>query len=124
MNVFARIANIGKTLKGILIVVVFAAVVVGGYFAYVQVMGFFGKVGEVAEDTGEFLAGRPTQHGAALGEACNVGADCRGFVSAFNEQGGVACCQNKCATTVKDWANIWWCPHECKSSIFAAAGTC
>src|SRR5258708_25381728 len=92
MNFFSKITAISMTLKGIITLVVLAAIGVGGYYAYTGIMGFAGKIKEVGEDTGEFLAGRPTQHGAALGEKCNVGADCKGFVSAFNKQGGVACC--------------------------------
>ena len=124
MNFFSKIAAISSTLKGVLVLIVLAAIGVGGYFAYTGIMGIGAKVKEVAEDTGEFLAGRPTQHGAALGEKCNVGADCRGFVSAFKEEGGVACCQNKCSKTKKDFVNVWWCPHECRSGFFAAAGSC
>ena len=124
MNFFSKITAISMTLKGIITLVVLAAIGIGGYFAYTAIMGIGGKVKEVAEDTGEFLAGRPTKHGAALGERCNVGADCSGFVSAFNKEGGVACCQNKCAKTKKDFMNVWWCPHECRNGMFAAAGSC
>jgi hypothetical protein len=124
MNIFSKIAAVSSTLKGVLVLVVLAAIGVGGYFAYTGIMGIAGKVKEVAEDTGGFLAGRPTQHGAALGEKCNVGADCKGFVSAFNQQGGIACCQNKCGNTAKDYANVWWCPHECKGSPTDPPGSC
>src|SRR5688572_4513501 len=99
MNIFSKIAAVSSTLKGVLILVVLAAIGVGGYFAYTGIMGIGAKVKEVAEDTGEFLAGRPTKHGAALGARCNVGADCQGFTSALNQDGGVACCQNKCSKT-------------------------
>ena len=124
MNVFSKIAAISSTLKGVLVLVVLVAIGVGGYFAYTGIMGFTKKAKEVAEDTGEFLAGRPTLHGAALGEKCNVGADCKGFTSALEKEGGVACCQNKCGQTKKDFMNVWWCPHECRSGLFAAAGSC
>lgn len=124
MNVFHKVADAGKTLKGVVILAVLVAVLVGGYFAYTGIMGVVGKVAEVGEDTGNFLSGRPTVHGAALGESCNVGADCRGFRSALASEGGVACCRNRCTETKKDWANVWYCPHECRSGAFAAAGTC
>ena len=124
MNFFSRIAAISSTLKGVLVLVVLLAIGVGGYFTYTRIMAIAQKAKEVGEDTGSFLSGKPTQHGATLGEVCNVGADCKGFVSAFNKEGGVACCQNKCAATVKDWANVWYCAHECRGSPTDPPGTC
>ena len=124
MNFFSKIAAISSTLKGVLVLVVLVAIGVGGYFTYTRIMAIAQKAKEVGEDTGSFLSGKPTQHGAAVGEACNVGADCKSFVSAFNKEGGVACCQNKCAATVKDWANVWYCAHECKGSPTDPPGTC
>src|SRR5258707_7107637 len=120
MIFFAKITAISMTLKGIITLVVLAAIGIGGYFVYTEIIGVGKKVKEVAEDTGEFLAGRPTRYGAALGEKCNVGADCRGFTSALSKEGGVACCQNKCSNTKKDFMSVWWCPHECRSGMFAA----
>jgi hypothetical protein len=83
-----------------------------------------GKVSEVGEDTGNFLSGRPTVYGAELGESCNVGADCKGFLSALASEGGVACCQNRCTQTQKDWAGVGVLSHERKGGAFTAAGTC
>lgn len=100
------------------------AVGIAGYYVYTKVAAGFLKATEVAEDTGKFLSGKPTVHGAKLGDACKVGADCRGYVSAFAEQGGVACCGGVCATTQKDFMNVWYCPSECKGWLAAAGGTC
>ena len=87
MNFFSKIAAISSTLKGVLVLVVLVAIGVGGYFTYTRIMAIAQKAKEVGEDTGSFLSGKPTQHGAAVGEACNVGADCKSFVSAFNKEG-------------------------------------
>lgn len=122
-----KIDNFNKymtALKGALFLIAIIAICVGSYFAYVTVVSVFKKTGEVAEDTGNFLSGKPTVNGAELGESCNVGADCKGFVSAFNQAGGVACCSGKCEQTLKDWANVWYCKNECKGGPMDAPGTC
>jgi hypothetical protein len=93
----------------------------GGYLAYQKFAGGLMKVGE---DTGNFLSGKPTKHGAALGGACKVGSDCKGYMSALAEQGGVACCGGICTNTLKDFANVWYCPDECKGWAGAPGGTC
>jgi hypothetical protein len=97
---------------------------VGGYFVYTKVAGGFIKAGEVATDTGNFISGKPTENGTELGGACNVGADCKGFISALDPKVGAACCGGACRTTQKDFANVSYCPNECKGWLGAPNGTC
>ncbi len=123
--------NFFLLLKNIISILVIIGIVYGGYYFYNKfrdatqiVSGGIEKVGEVASDVGAVMSGGATAHGADLGGACNVGADCKGFRSALSKQGGVACCHGKCTNTRKDYAGIWWCPHECRGRFGAASGTC
>ncbi len=113
-----------RTLYLILGLVLIAAIGTGGYFAYQWFAGITQKAGEVAKDTGNFVSGKPTEHGAEIGEQCTVGADCKGYLSALSTDVGVACCGGVCAKTVKDFANVSYCPAECKGWAGAPGGTC
>ncbi len=113
-----------NVLKFFMVLIVLGGLGVGGYYIYTNLIGGLVKAKEVAQDTGNFLSGKPTVHGAKLGEGCNVGADCQGYVSAFNKQGGTACCNGRCAATQRDFTNVWWCPNECKGWFAAPGGTC
>ena len=76
-------------------------------------------------DVGNVFGRDGTRHGAAIGEACTVGADCAGYKFPVGRpDAGTACCDGTCQMTKKDWAGISWCPAVCKSSIFGAHGTC
>ena len=113
-----------NVIKFSLVAIVLAGLGVGGYYLYTYLAGGLVKAKEVAADTGNFLSGKPTVNGAELGGSCNVGADCKGYVSAFNEKGGTACCNGRCTQTQKDFTNVWWCPNECKGWFAAPGGTC
>ncbi|MBX3198559.1 MAG: hypothetical protein KF894_10535 [Labilithrix sp.] len=56
------------------------------------------------------------------GQACAAHADCRNF-SGLGQQ-GAACCQNACRQQRRDWAGVWYCPHECVGGIGQAPGSC
>jgi hypothetical protein len=127
MGVLNWIGTANKLFAAIRLFLILIAVVglgVGGYFLYTSFASGLIKAKEVAADTGNFLSGKPTVNGAELGGSCNVGADCKGYVSAFNQQGGTACCNGRCTQTQKDFTNVWWCPNECKGWFAAPGGTC
>lgn len=56
------------------------------------------------------------------GAACARHEDCAGFAGLG--QRGMACCGGTCAGMKQDYVGIWWCPRECRGSLFAAPGTC
>ena len=127
MGVSNWISTASKMMAAIRLFLVLVALVglgVGGYFLYTNFASGLVKAKEVAADTGNFLSGKPTVNGAELGGSCNAGADCKGYVSAFNEKGGVACCSARCGQTQKDFTNVWYCPNECKGWLGAPGGTC
>lgn len=80
------------------------------------------KVVTVAEEAGRVLSGKTTIHGKNLGESCVVGTDCKGYAGVAER--GVACCASTCTKLVKDYLGTYWCPSECKSSVFAKKGSC
>ena len=57
-----------------------------------------------------------------VGESCNSSRECDNF--GFGTSKGTACCKNTCQIKKKDWIGAYYCPHECKKSIFAKPGTC
>jgi hypothetical protein len=86
---------------------------------------YTGQIVNFASDVGRFLGGQPTAHGAAIGEACTVGPDCRGYLGPIGtERTGTACCGGVCEMTKKDWAGVSYCPAECVGWAFGPAGSC
>jgi hypothetical protein len=66
--------------------------------------------------------GRPDQHWPRLiGETCNVGTDCANYGT---RPGQAGCCQGVCQTLKADWANVGYCPAECKACPTCSPGTC
>lgn len=57
-----------------------------------------------------------------LGGACSVEIQCQGFSRAG--RAGVACCNGVCQVKKRDWAGVYYCPHECRGKAFRAAGSC
>lgn len=49
-----------------------------------------------------------------IGDKCFFDWDC----------GTGSCCAGQCANKKKDWAGLFWCPNECKSSFFSRQGSC
>ena len=56
-----------------------------------------------------------------IGGPCSTAFNCKGHNVSVAEP-GVYCCEGSCEKKQKDWANQWYCPHECKSGIFGADG--
>jgi neutral ceramidase len=56
------------------------------------------------------------------GASCRRHEDCAGFAGLGRR--GVACCAGRCTGMKRDYVGIWWCPAECRASLFAAPGTC
>lgn len=59
---------------------------------------------------------------ADKGEACTKNEQCEGFNGAGKK--AVACCKGKCRGLLADYAGVYYCPSECRSSPIAAAGSC
>jgi hypothetical protein len=86
---------------------------------------YTGQIVNFASDTGRFLAGKPTAHGAKIGEGCKVGPDCKGYLGPIGtKKTGTACCGGVCKMTKKDWAGVSYCPAQCVGTMFGRAGTC
>lgn len=85
---------------------------------------YMDTIGGLAKDIGAVIGGGQTERGVELGGACRVGADCKGYRAPLGNAGGVACCNNRCVKTERDWAGVWWCPAECRKAPFAAPGSC
>lgn len=120
MNIFRWI----RTARTLVVIAVLAAIGAGGYVAWTTFASAWLKTVQVATDTGNFLAGRPTENGADLGGSCRVGADCKGFMSALAKESGTACCAGTCTATVRDFTNVAYCPAECRGWFAAPLGTC
>jgi hypothetical protein len=86
---------------------------------------YTGQIINTAEDAGRILTFQGTKHGKELGQACAVGADCKGYLLPVGSpNAGVACCSGKCQRTKKDYVGVSWCPDVCKKGLFDAPGSC
>jgi len=58
------------------------------------------------------------------GSSCNNNLDCKGWIA--GKAGTPGCCNGKCTTLLKDWANVGYCPDVCQDapSPLGKAGTC
>lgn len=57
-----------------------------------------------------------------VGSKCHTHFDCQ---NSGNVGGpGLACCNEYCTDKKRDWAGVYYCPHECRGGAFLGAGTC
>ena len=56
------------------------------------------------------------------GEPCDTHAACDGWVA--GKAGTLGCCNGVCTTLLADWANVGYCPSECKDAPAPLGGPC
>lgn len=59
--------------------------------------------------------------GARQGQTCTLSTDCAGWGPATTD---VACCLGVCVQKKADWANIGYCPNECRGCPGCPEGSC
>eukprot|EP00051_Salpingoeca_urceolata_P010284 m.125233 g.125233 ORF g.125233 m.125233 type:complete len:1039 (-) comp16648_c0_seq2:95-3211(-) len=69
-------------------------------------------------------AGGTCYSGVGNGGSCHIGQNCNSGNCCSGKCCGLRCCKGSCTKLKRDWANVCYCPHECRGGAFKGAGTC